>query len=148
MQPSFDETTSPKVPGPSNSNVNRMSFAPLPFSNTCTGKTPDKPPEVVNCKINTRPFSSGKPLGVPFKTNHAPPVLVLITMFCPSMADPEANAGTKGCSASSTVLTATWSPTFWLSRPMVIQLSAPMVGKKAMNAGLMPVATEAPIGSL
>ena len=42
------------------------------------------------------------------------------------------------------MLMATSSPTFWLSMPMVTQLSAARSGKNAMNAGLMPLATVLP----
>ena len=93
-------------------------------------------------------YYEGYTIGVPFNTYQAPPVWVFRVKSWPSMADPDWKAATKGCSESSTVLMATSSPEFWLSMPMVIQLSTAIVGNTAMNAGLIPEATEAPKGSL
>ena len=136
------------MPTPSNVNVLRMSDWPSPFSKIWTFNVPERPADVVNCMINTRPLESGRPFGVLFKMYHAPPVLVSITTSWPSIAEPEANAATYGWAGSSTVPIATSSPVGWLSIPIVNQLSAAIVGNTAMNAGLMPLAKEAPKASL
>ena len=140
--------SSKNVPVPSKEKVFLISVVPSPFSKIWKFISPENVPAVVNCRAKTRPSSSGKPFAEPFKTYQAPPVWVLISMSCPSIADPDWKEATNGWEASSTVLMATSSPVFWLSMPIVIQLSASSVGTKAKNAGLIPEATVEPNGSL
>ena len=101
---------------------------------------------MVNCITNTWPLSLLNPLGVPFKTYQAPPVKVLISMFCPDNSEVAIKAPKYGWALSSTVLIVTSDPLGWLSIPIVNQLSAASEGKNVTKNGLIPAAV-APVAA-
>ena len=100
VQPQAFVTSLPsavKSPVPEKVKVSRTSFKPSPFTKTCVLSVPLISPAVVNCMNKTRLFSaSGRPLGVPFKTYHAPPVKSVITKSWPSVELPEAKELIQG----------------------------------------------------
>ena len=132
------------VPVPEKEYVFRTSSTPLPFSKIWVLNVPVISPAVVICMMSTRLFSSGSPFDVPLSTYQAPPVKSSMRMFCPSVADPAANALTHGWSLLSTMLIATWSSVGTASIPMVTQLSAARSGKKENRRVLISPAVVPP----
>jgi hypothetical protein len=96
------------MPTPLNWKVNCCWAEPTPFGNTWALIVPDGAPALVICMNNVRCVEAlGKPLGVPFNTYQAPPVLLLIKTFVPLNGDEALNLPNQGCALLSTVLTAT-----------------------------------------
>lgn len=104
---------------------------------------PEGDPAQVICMNNVRMVDAlGRPLGVPFRTYQAPPVLSLMRTLVPESAEEALNLPNQGCPELSTVEMATWLPVGAFSIPMVTQLSNAMAGTSARNIGLMPSAVE------
>ena len=100
-------------------------------------------PAVVTCMNKVRIVDGfGKPLGVPFKTYHAPPVKSFMTTLVPLCGEAALKQPSHGCAADSTELTAVCGGVGEPSIPMVAQLSNARVGTNPKKKGFTPSAVE------
>ena len=132
-----------KVPAPSKLKANCCWLMPAPLGKTCTFRVPVGAEADVNCMMSVRLLvASGRPLGVPFSTYQAPPVMSSMTKFWPAIAEFALKAPIQGWSDDSIMLMAVSGGVGADSMPTVTQLSNANSGAKPNKFAFTPSAAD------